>query len=223
MSKKSKSMLMSVTLLVVFLLSGLSLDVSASEERQWQFRVFLDDREIGYHKVRLIPEENGQRVNVEANFKVKFLFLTAYRYEHQTEEFWRGACLADIQSHTDDNGKELFIKAQPESDAFRLLTHDGVQELEGCIRSFAYWNPELLNADRLLNTQTGQYQKVEVVQMGDTSIEIEGKPVNARQYRLNIEDYSIDLWYTPDMNWLALQSMTEGGYRLRYLPETRVF
>lgn len=212
-----------ILLFGVLLGLGLSLDVQADIERQWQFKVFLDDREIGYHKVSLIPEEEGRRVSVEARFKVKFLFITAYRYEHKTEELWEGSCLTDIQSRTDDNGKKLFVRASSASNDFELVTHDGMQQLDGCVRSFAYWAPELLKTQRLLNTQTGEYQEVEVLELGDNPIEIEGEMVDARQYRLLIEDFSIDLWYTPDMDWLALQSITEGGHRLRYLPTSRVF
>lgn len=217
-----KSVLMSFSLFAVFVMAGLSFDVQANTERQWQFRVFLDDREIGYHRVRMTPEADGRRVSVEANFKVKVLFITAYRYEHQTEELWKGSCLANIDSRTDDNGKELYIQSQAGTSALMVETHDGAQELEGCIRSFAYWDPELLKTNRLLNTQTGEYQAVEVVELGESPIEIDGELVEALQYRILIEDSSIDLWYTPEMDWLALQSITDGGYRIRYLPAREV-
>jgi hypothetical protein len=200
-------------------LAGLSItEAQANIERQWQFRVFLDDKEIGYHKVRLIPEEDKKRVEVEAKFDVKFFFFTAYSYDHQTEELWEGSCLSDIQSQTDNNGEELFVRRQDEGNHFTVLTHQGRQQLKGCVRSFAYWDPELLKANRLLNTQTGEYQEVDVIKLGRSAIEIEGRLVDALKYRLDIEDSSIDLWYTPDMNWLALQSITEGGYRLSYYP-----
>jgi hypothetical protein len=218
----SRYVVMSVSLLAVLLMTGLSFEAQANTDREWQFRVFLDDREIGYHRVRLTPEEDGRRVNVEANFKVKVLFITAYRYKHQTEEFWKGSCLANIDSRTDDNGKDLYIQSQSGTDEFIVETHDGPQALEGCIRSFAYWDPELLKASRLLNTQTGEYQAVEVVELGESPLEIEGELVEALQYRLLIEDRSIDLWYTPEMDWLALQSVTDGGYRIRYLPAKEV-
>jgi len=221
MNEKIRSHVMTIALFAVFLV--LSLDLQANTEKQWQFRVFLDDKEIGYHKVRLSPEEDGRRVSVEAKFDVKFFFITAYRYDHQTEEFWEGACLRDIQSRTDNNGEQLFIRKQGEGNNFTLETHDGQQELQGCVRSFAYWDPELLKTSRLLNTQTGEYQDVEIIELGDSPIEIEGRMVEAVQYRLMIEGSSIDLWYTPDMNWLALQSITEGGYRLSYYPAGEAF
>jgi hypothetical protein len=221
MKLKLTSVFVAFVLFAVFFV--IAIEAQANTEKQWQFRVFLDDKEIGYHKVRLTPEEDGRRVSVEAKFDVKFFFITAYRYDHQTEEFWEGACLTDIQSRTDNNGEQLFIRKQPEGNNFTLETHDGQQELQGCVRSFAYWDPELLKTSRLLNTQTGEYQDVEIIEMGNNPIEIDGRLVEAVQYRLMIEGRSIDLWYTPEMDWLALKSMTEGGYRLSYYPAGETF
>jgi hypothetical protein len=221
MKLKLTSVFVAFVLFAVFFV--IAIEAQANTEKQWQFRVFLDDKEIGYHKVRLTPEEDGRRVSVEAKFDVKFFFITAYRYDHQTEEFWEGACLRDIQSRTDNNGEQLFIRKQPEGNNFTLETHDGQQELQGCVRSFAYWDPELLKTSRLLNTQTGEYQDVEIIELGNNPIEIDGRLVEAVQYRLMIEGRSIDLWYTPEMDWLALKSMTEGGYRLSYYPAGETF
>lgn len=215
-----RTFMLAVLLILLFL--AMSIDVRASTEKEWQFRVYLDDKEIGYHRVQMIPEDDRKRVTVEARFDVKFFFINAYSYDHRTEEVWKGSCLADIQSHTDDNGEQLFVRKLPQAKGFTLITHQGEQQLDGCVRSFAYWDPELLKASRLLNTQTGEYEKVQVLRLGDTSIEIGGRSVEAIQYRLVIGERSIDLWYTPDMNWLALQSMTDGGYRISYYPAGEV-
>jgi hypothetical protein len=94
--------------------------------------------------------------------------------------------------------------------------------LAGCVRSFAYWDPALLQSDRLLNAQSGEYQPVELLDLGDTSLDINGKAVDARQYRLLVDEAEIDLWYTPDLNWLALESVTRDGRRLSYLPRMGV-
>ncbi len=222
MSLQAKGAVACILVVGVSLFWGTSVKVDASVEKRWEFRVLLDDKEIGYHQVRLVPEADRKRVSVETRFDVKFLFLTAYHYEHQTEELWQGSCLADIRSHTNDNGKELFLRAESASNGVRLITHNGPKELQGCVRSFAYWDPELLGASRLLNTQTGEYQDVQLIDLGKRPIEIDGRLHDARQYRLLVEDHSIDLWYTPDMDWLALQTTIKSGRRLSYFPAKRM-
>lgn len=195
-----------------------SVSVSASSDKRWDFRVFLDDKEIGFHTVRLFATADEKKVQIDARFDVRFLFLKAYYYEHQTEEIWKGTCLTNLRSDTDDNGKKLFLRAQPVSNGVQLTTHGGEQELEGCVRSFAYWDPQLLSAGRLLNTQTGEYQAADINYLGESPIEIQGVLYEAYQYRLMVDGKNIDLWYTPEMDWLALQTTVRGGRRLSYYP-----
>ena len=192
-------------------------------EKQWKFRVFLDDSEIGYHRVTLNYQQQIKRVNVEADFKVKFLFFTAFRYQHKAEEVWSDSCLTDIKATTNNNGDSLFIRKNNKSANFKLLSHAGEQQLEGCVRSFAYWDVELLKADHLLNTKSGEIEEVKLHKLGDSVLQFEDKNIPAIKYRLSLKDKSIDLWYSANMNWLALQSETEGGYQLSYYSEAIAF
>lgn len=199
-----------------------SISVTAGTEKSWDFRVFLDDKEIGFHKVSLSSKADEISVLVDARFDVRFLFFNAYHYEHTTEETWKGTCLTNLSSDTDDNGKKLFIRAQPASNGVQLETHEGQRKIEGCVRSFAYWDPELLSAKRLLNTQTGEYQPVTIDFLGESPIEIDEVKYEAFKYRLMVENKYIDLWYTPEMDWLALQTTVRGGRQLSYFPAKRV-
>lgn len=199
---------------------GVAGTVRAEPVRQWDFRVFLEDREIGYHSVRMTPQEDGTRVSTEARFDVKFLFISAFRYEHRSDEMWRDACLSGIDARTDKNGDELFVRGEANDNGISVRTHDGEQQLQGCVRSFAYWDPELLRATRLLNAQTGAYQPVQIEELGNAPLSVDGRVIAARKYRLLVDNAAVDLWYTPDMKWLALESTTRDGYRLRYLPYT---
>ncbi len=193
--------------------------IEAGPEKRWDFRVYLDDKEIGYHRVRVVPGPDSERVTVEARFDVKFLFITAFSYDHLTEETWRGDCLTNLQASTDANGDRQFVRTREISKGFRLETHKGEQDVSGCLRSFAYWDPARLNAPALLNTQTGELQKAAVTDFGSNPIEIDGKIVDAVQYRLSVDGADIDLWYTPDRHWLALKTLTKDGYELKYLPD----
>jgi len=158
----------------------------------WNFRVLLDGRDIGRHT--FVREEEGEgaaRVVSEARFEVRFLLLTVYRYEHRAEEQWRGRCLASVDARTDDNGAEKVVQLRP----------------AGCLQSFAYWDPAILTADRLLNAQTGEVVPVRASDLGDQG--------GAHRYRLTGPGLSIDLWYA-GRDWVALESSVEGGRRLRY-------
>ena len=160
----------------------------------WSFRVMLDDTPIGYHKVNVDRIDNTKTVHTRANFDVRILFIPVYSYTHETRERWEDNCLVDISSTTDDNGDNHFI-----SSIKRQV--------------------DLLSSQRLLNTQTGEYEAVSVSDMGTGLLTIDDEQIEARHFRLVAEELTIDLWYTKDMHWLALESITESGAVLRYLPE----
>ena len=192
---------------------------SGATEKSWKFRVWLDDTPIGYHQVSVNNENNIKTVYTQANFDVRFLFVPVYSYSHETRELWENGCLVNIKSTTDDNGDGYFISSMQQEEELALQTQDGMSSLSGCVRTFAYWDIELLQSERLLNTQTGKYESVTVTDMGTGYLNLDEEQIEARRFKLVAADLTIDLWYTSDMRWLALESVTESGAVLRYLPE----
>ena len=69
--------------------------------------------------------------------------------------------------------------------------------------SFAYWNPQILNAQRLLNSQTGEFLAVKITAQGEETVDVRGKPLSARRHRISGPSLQIDLWYADDQ-WIAL-------------------
>jgi hypothetical protein len=187
-----------------------------SKPQEWRFKVFLDNKEIGYHTVYINPEKTRSTVQIKANFDVKFLFFTAYRYQHSNRETWENNCLRTIESHTNDNGDTFYVTGQLQNQRLALDTPDGRQSLQGCVRTFAYWDPRLLQAHRLLNAQTGEYLAVTIDFVGNEELMINGESIVAKRYRLEAKDFVINLWYSQSMQWLALKTTTETGNQLRY-------
>lgn len=199
-------------------LPGTIQPVAANQEQQWDFKVYLDDRSIGYHRFRLIPQGDGEyRLNSRAHFDVKFLFFIAYRYRHSDTELWQGRCLQSIEAQTNDNGRKYSVRGIRNGKGFELVNRDEQVTEDGCVQTFAYWDPSILKARRLLNSQTGEFVDVRVEPLGEETISVRGQAVQADRYRLYSELGEIDLWYAADnYRWLALQSTTESGRKLSY-------
>ena len=216
---KPSSILKIFSVVVITALFSLPMHAAAYTEKSWTFKVFLDDREIGKHAVRVVQNQDSKKVSVDANFQVKFLFFTAYQYQHSAEEVWEGSCLKHIEVTTDDNGNNLFVRKMPEGGEFVVETHSGTQNLGNCVRSFAYWDLDLLRAEKLLNTQTGDYEPVEIIELGEDRLEVDGQVIDSLRYQLVAGEKVVDLWYTVDKDWLALKSVLDDGYLLSYLPD----
>jgi hypothetical protein len=183
--------------------------------REWHFRVWLDDREVGWH--RYVVRERGDATEVEsrAQFDVRFLFLTAYRYRHEARERWRDACLDEFESRTVTNGAVEQVEALTADEALVVARPSGEARLPGCVMSFAYWDPRILEADRLLNSQTGEWLPVRIEARGSERVTVAGREVATARHRLSAPGLQIDLWYA-DGHWVALEAPLPGGRTLRY-------
>ena len=216
MSRLFRAILAAVATAIAAVAPAAILEAPERQTREWNFRVLLDDSEIGYHRFQLVQEDDRQRMTTEAEFRVGFLFITAYRYEHINEETWRGNCLSQIDARTDDNGREFAVRGLQQDDAFALMTGDEPTKIDACVKTFAYWNPSILEEDRLLNSQTGELLPVKVEELARETLAVKGVEVPAVRYRLQARNLELDIWYSDDEQWLALESTVKGGRKLRY-------
>ncbi len=203
-------------LLFVTLVALASCAEASPGAREWRFRVFLDDAEIGYHRYALRHNGTAQELTSEARFNLRVLTFNVYQYEHRAVENWQGDCLARIESQTNDGGERLSVERGRADDSF-AVRGDGLRsDLPACVMSFAYWNPAMLKQSRLLNSQDGKFLEVAVQPLGTESITVRGANVSASRYALVTEKFRIDVWYSTDGEWLALESAARGNRKLRY-------
>ena len=188
----------------------------SSDSVEWNFEVFLDDSKVGYHSFRLEQTANQQRLISEAKFKVKFLFMTLYKYQHEASEVWEDDCLQRIESRTNANGKKFSVIGAQGSDVFELEAADRQEKLAECLMTFAYWNPDFLKESELLNPQTGEILPVRVESLATEAFSVRGEKVEAQRYRLQAKNMDLHLWYSKDGEWLGLESTVKGGRTIRY-------
>jgi len=186
--------------------------------RKLNFDVFLDDRAIGYQRFELTPAGDGTRIETQAEFAVKLLLITAFAYDHRNTELWRGGCLQAIDSRTDSNGKKYTLSGRARGTAFVVATNEGERTLGDCVASFAYWDKDvLLQRQRLLNSQTGEYMPVRIESLGPDRVRIGQRDVAVERYALRGQGLDITLAYTVGGgDWVALDSRLDGGRTLRY-------
>ena len=190
--------------------------ISGDAGRSWQFSVLLDDSPIGYHRFELSPRESGLEVRSEASFDVRILFINAFRYRHSNRELWDGECLRVIESSTQQNGEEFAVSGARLEDGMAIEANGRSDRLDGCVMTFAYWNPRFLEQPRLLDPQSGEYLPVEVKPLGREELTVRGESVMASAYQVKARDLDITVYYSEDDEWLGLESVAKGGRIIRY-------
>lgn len=192
-----------------------SLAAAPAGAADWDFRVLLDGRAIGRHVFSVRESEGLQQVTSEARFDVRILFIPAWRYDHRAVERWDDGCLRSLDSWTVTNGERSSVIARGQGERLTVRRREGQEEHRGCLMSFAYWDPRILDAERLLNSQTGELMPVEIRPLGAELLEVQGRPRMAERHRIAGENLQIDLWYA-EGRWVALEALAPGGRVLRY-------
>lgn len=202
-----------------FLLMGWTFSAIAAESQThaWNFEVYLDNKPIGYQFFTVIDRAREREVITSAHYDVKLLFVSIYRYVHDATEHWQADCLSGLVANTRDGGVVAGVSARKEGGNLVVsATNHTPEKYSGCVMTFAYWNPEILKQSRLLNSQTGEYETIRVEALDSDDIEVRGKIIAARHYRISGPKHPIDLWYSEDRQWLALESTLDGGRLLSY-------
>ena len=199
--------------LMLFLFYAASANANLADQARWEFEVLLDEKRIGYHDFSVSEVDGVQTVTTEARFDVKLLFVNVFSYRHKNTEVWRDNCLTSISAETAANGKDFIVRGRADAETFRMRSGSLDNELPACIMTFAYWNPEFLQADQLLNSQTGEYEKCFCRQRGRGRAGDKGARRFRRvKYSLSLAAGPISLWYAADDHrWLALESVVKGG------------
>jgi Family of unknown function (DUF6134) len=198
-------------LAILPLLLGLQAAIPASA-REWHFDVSVDGLPIGSHD--LVVRENGDARSVQSDMRFGMLGVNAYK--QHAEETWQANCLTRLDTRTEEKGNVTTVSGRLDASAFAIDGPRGHERLASCVMTFAYWNPRVLKQSGLINFQTGAWTPITVHTLGKEQIEVRGNSVAADHFRIDTERNRIELWYSPEGEWIGLRSTTRNGHVLEY-------
>jgi len=196
---------------IISIITCLIFSMANALAEEWNFDAIMKDKVIGKHTFSV----NNEKIISKADFHIEFLFMDIY-YQHKSEELWSGNCLNSISSQTNDDGDKFVVNGIRESNNFSIIANNVKTALPTCIMTFAYWNPKILEQDKLMNSQNGEYLDVKTTLLKQEKIAIKGKNISANCYEMiasknGVEKLKIQLWYDQNMQWVALKSPTPIG------------
>jgi hypothetical protein len=195
------------------LLLGLLSGAHPALAREWHFDVTVDGLPVGTHD--LVLRENGDSRSVQSDMRYGFTLL-GMSYTQHAEEVWKADCLMRLDTRTEERGNTITVTGRLGADGFVVDGPRGHAQLSACVMTFAYWNPNVLRQTHLVNLQTGVWTPVTVHELGKDSIDVRGASRVANHFRIDTERNRIELWYSPESEWLGLRSTTRDGHVLTY-------
>jgi len=218
-------------LTMALLLAMFQTTALAVSEQTLRFAVTLDGRDIGEHRFEIrddaVTAAGPERsVAIEADFLVRLLRIPVFRYTHQNHESWDGGCLQRLESQTTTNGTVQRVELDRRDDGYRLNTPEREQRVDApCLLSFAYWDPAIIGAEQLVNSQNGALIDVAITALGRERPDWLGETVAdapVQAFRLQADDdgdgspVDIRIYYTDAWEWVGLESPVTGGRLMRY-------
>lgn len=203
------------SLAAAILLSAL-LTATGALAREWHFDVSVDGFPIGTHDITLEDKGNLRSARGDMRFRVSLLGFEAGSYEQHEEETWQADCLTRIVTRTVEKGAVTTVAGRLEGGSFVIDGAGTKQRLPSCVMSFAYWNPQVLKQPKLVNVQTGAWTPINVRDLGKEAYSVRGASVDATHYRIDTARNKIDVWYSPEGEWIGLRSTSHEGHVLNY-------
>jgi hypothetical protein len=176
---------------------------------------------LGSHSVTFGRDADRLTVDIAVDYAVKLGFVTVFRYRLRGREVWAGGVLESATADTDDNGKPAFMRAR--RDGAGLLVEGSrakpYRTPDGALIA-SHWNVAQLGAP-MVNPQDGQLLTYTPVPRGPAKV-TDSAGVSRPARRVALEGKNpLDLWYSTNEVWVALQARVADGSVVTYRPDAR--
>jgi hypothetical protein len=175
-------------------LAGSAAFAAVPQDGRLDFTVLRNGDKIGRHEMIFRDGANGLQVDIKTDIKVKVLFVTAYKFEHEGHEIWKEGRLVRLWSETDDDGKHHELEAQAQADALAVNGDAARGTVAAQIIPASLWNEGILQGGTVLNTLDGKSMAIQVQDLGQENVDVHGKATPARHYVVS-GDLKRELWF----------------------------
>lgn len=162
-------------------------DFIIPQNNEIKFDIIRNKKNIGYHSIFFIENNDTLKVNIDIKIAVKIGFLTIYKYSHKNQEEWKNNQLYKISTNSITNSKKKYsVEGKQKEEFFEFYGVDNKKRTNKDIIPISYWNKELLNKKEFLDSQKGILRKFKTKFLGTKNIRFKNKIVNTEKYKITV-------------------------------------
>lgn len=161
------------------------------------YDVMRKGSQIGTETVDVTRQGDKSDVKITSHILVKIAFITAYRYDHNESESWKGKQLVAFKSSTNDNGTAHEVKATQAGNKIAMTVDGAASAAPKAIVPASLWSAEVCKQSQLFDPANGKRMAVTVESLGPETVELNGAPHQLQHIKLSGE-YPRDLWFDDD-------------------------
>lgn len=163
-------------------------------DETWVYSVLRDGNPIGTHSIIFHHQGDRSTVHITTKLAVQVAFITAFRYEHESEEMWEGKKLVGLTSKTNDDGTHHTVSVTARKNTLTVQADGTEKDVPADTLLHNQWNLDNLARTQLLSPFDGTLLNVSFSGPTDETIEVSGKRVEARRYTMS-GDLERTFWY----------------------------
>ena len=177
-----------------------------------RFDVLRNGHRVGAHTVRFLDEAGALHVESSMELRLKLWFIEAYHFRYRSTETWCNDRLSQLLAETDDNGTVTEVAAAWSATPAEPVPASPTKLVPEGVFPTTHWNRAALDGGAVLNTVSGQVNRVAVRQCRDPSLRL-GRAAACREFT---GDLQAQVWYDEAGRWHALAFDGRDGSRIEY-------
>jgi hypothetical protein len=178
--------------------------------RPLRFDIVWSKDRIGSHVVTFEQSGGELFVRTHIDVEVRLMWMTLFKYAHQSIETWNDRRLVSFESQTDDNGRKESVTGKAREDGFESTGRKGTVLAPPDIMVGTFWNPEILNRTVILDPQKGILRDQIVHGHDRTTLTVSGESRLVDGYRVSsLMDGTI--YYDDNSKWIGAIFKKKGG------------
>lgn len=158
-----------------------------------EYIVLRNGKKIGTHDIRFKGTRERLTVISQTKMRVKFLFITAYRYDYVSTEQWHNGQLISVATDVNDNGKKSTASATLQDQGYVTRLNGKTGSADSPLFTTNHWNVGAMEQTGLFNTITASVNQISVDHV-----------LQDQRYKVRGE-LNIDSFYDDHGHWLGMQ------------------
>jgi len=150
-------------------------------KREFDYAILRNGDRIGHYRFDVSRKGDRRHVRVDMKTRVKIMFITVYRAEHQRTSEWKGGRLMRLDGASKYNGEPYDLKFRRENGAAKWTVDGDTRRIEGPCFAFVPWLMES-GGEGVLLTEKGKMRRLERTRLGEETKTIDGRELELRHF-----------------------------------------
>lgn len=179
------------------------------------FDVYRKGKNVGSHRVRFTKTGRDLNVDILFRLELKVLFAKVYQFTYRSKARWRQGQVGRLAVDVDDNGEISTLRATRQGDRLQIVGPEKTQTVASPLFPTNHWNPGVLSQTRVLNTITGNVNKIRIRPGRREMVQTERGKISATRY-VYTGELDTEVWYDDSGRWVKMRFKAKDGSTIEY-------